>query len=164
MAAGKKKVVFRASVRGARRAGRSITWTGRKIQTEIIRAFADLGLDATKIYRAFAPHASGRLERGLKAHVRSFGGRVRVEIESTAVSKAGYPYTDVTRRGHRKRWIYPVTAKALRFPINGRIGFFKRVRGYRPARDWTEPAAAAVDRKVDQVAGRIGRVIDSGAV
>jgi hypothetical protein len=159
------EVVFRANVRGARRAGHQLHRAGRRLQTDLIHEMRGLAVTSTRTIRAYAPHRSGRLERGLQASVLSRGGYIRVVVRSTARSPEGFAYTDVTRFGHRKRWIYPKPPrKALRFYSvrAGKVIFARRVRGYRPSRDWMDPAAAAIEREASIVSERIGRRVVSG--
>lgn len=153
--------VFRASTRGARRSGHKLSAASRQMQTVILDEFAgELAPRAVQITRAFAPHRSGRLERGLKARVRSYGGRITVDIESTARSDAGYNYLPVTRFGHRVAFIYAKRAKALRIPLATGTIFRTRVRGYRPGRDWARAAFEAVEVELDRAAERLGRAVD----
>lgn len=154
------KAVFRASTRSARRVGHELSAAGRRIQPILIDTFAGLSRDALRITRAYAPHRSGRLERGLKARVRSYGGRVVVEVVSEARSDTGYDYLPVTRFGHRAAFIFPVKAKALRFYVGGQLVFRRFVRGYRPTRDWVDDAFRAVEIELDRASAEIGRKID----
>lgn len=161
----KGKAVVRASVRGARRKGYSLARAGRRIQTEILDEFAgNLAPRATEITRGFAPHRTGRLERGIQARVRSYGGRVSVEVLSTARSDEGFDYLPVTRFGHREAIIYPTHKKALAFlvpgPSGGRVIVRKSVKGYHPAVDWVELAYRAMQQEMDRAAERLGRRID----
>jgi hypothetical protein len=161
----KGKIVMRASVRGARRKGYGLRAAGRRIQTDLLDEFAgNLAPEATKITRGFAPHASGRLERGLKARVRSYGGRISVEVISTARADDGFDYLRVTRFGHKEAIIYPVRKKAIAF-IPGGAPSGKRivrawVRGYHPTHDWVEGAYRAMTQVLDEAAKRLGRKID----
>lgn len=154
-------VVIRASVRSARRPGHQLSATGRRVQPILLDEFAHLAPVSTRTVRAFAPHKSGRLERGIRASVRSYGGRITLEVESTARDQeTGYDYLPVTRFGHRVPIIYPVHAKALRIPLAGGVIYRKWVRGYKPARDWVADAFDALQRELDEAADRIGRAID----
>lgn len=159
-----RSAIFRANVRGARRAGQSLNRAGRVIQRELLDEMGyGLAPDMTRTARAYAPHDSGRLERGLQVSVRSYAGRITATMRSTARSDAGYAYTDVTRIGHRKRWIYPKPPRQfLRFPArSGGFVFARRVRGQRPATDWVERAGKAIDADIDRRSDRIGRRIVS---
>lgn len=154
-------VVFRGSVRGARRAGHGLRSGAREIQRYLLDEFAyRIAPTATRIFRNFAPHDSGRLERGLQARVRSYGGRIVIEVVSTARSDRGYDYLPVTRHGHRVAIIRPVHAKALRIPLAGGVIYRKFVRGYHPTHDWAQSAFDAMDRELEAAQARIGRVID----
>lgn len=156
--------IYRASVRGARRPGYALSRAGRVIQRELLTEMSfGVGRDALRIARAYAPHDSGRLERGLDVSVRSYAGRITATLRSSARSDAGYPYTDVTRFGHRKAFIYPHPPRRfLRWQNrSGGFTFARRVRGQRPAFDWVGRAAAAIDVELDRAEDRIGRQIAS---
>lgn len=153
--------VFRASVRGARRSGHKISAASRGLQTVLLDELAgEVAPNAVRITRQFAPHRSGRLDRGLQSRVRSHGGRITVEILSTARSQEGYDYLPVTRFGHRVAIIRPKRAKALRIPLASGVIFRKYVRGYRPKRDWAEAAFRAAEVELDRAAERLGRAVD----
>jgi hypothetical protein len=160
------KAIFRASARSARRPGYELrTRARRAIQSAILDEFAgNLAPSATRIARQFAPHRSGRLSRGLSASVTSRGGRITVTLDSAAVSDEGYPYTAVTRFGHRKQWIYPKPPNTrLRFFSRsaGRVIFPARVRGYKPLRDWVTSVSDAIEQDLTAAENRIGRQIVS---
>jgi hypothetical protein len=159
------KAIYRASVRGARRAGFDLDRAGRRLQTIILDEFAGHVAPAlTRTARDFAPHDTGRLERSIKAKVGSRGGRITVTLEAGPVSDEGYPYLDVTRYGHKTDPIYPVHAKALRLPAPGRgPGFIFRawVRGYHPASDWVADAAGSWEADMSAAEQRLGRAIDA---
>jgi hypothetical protein len=155
------KVILRASVRGARRKGYDLRRAGRRVQSSLLDEFAGrLAPESTRTVRAYAPHRSGRLERGLQGRVRSYGGRISIEITSTARSDAGYDYLPVTRFGHRKAIITPVHARALKIQTPEGVIFRKSVRGYRPDHDWVESAFRDLEDELDRAAERIGRTID----
>lgn len=159
------KAVIRASVRGARRKGYSLSRAGRAIQTEILDEFAGhLAPEATKVTRGFAPHRSGRLERGIRARVRSYGGRVILEILSTARSDEGFDYLDVTRFGHKQAIIFPRHAKAIAFipsgAPSGKAIVRAWVRGYRPDHDWVELAYEEMQHLMDEAARSLARRVD----
>lgn len=164
----KGKAIVRASVRGARRKGYGLRRAGRAIQTEILDEFAgNLAPEATKITRGFAPHRSGRLERGIKARVRSYGGRIILEVLSTARSDEGFDYLPVTRFGHKQAIIYPKTKKALAFriggpgaPSGGKVIVRAWVRGYKPDHDWVELAYEEMQHLMDEAAQHLARRVD----
>jgi hypothetical protein len=103
-----------------------------------------------RAYRVFAPRRSGRLRGNIASRV----GGTTLQVESTARSDQGYPYTGVTRYGHRVKRIYPRRAKALRFVIGGRVVFASSVRGYSPTHDWAQDAHPGARREV-ATAGRV---------
>lgn len=152
---------YRLSVRGARRAGHDISRAGRSIQTVLLDEFSGtLAPHLTRIARQFAPHDTGRLERGIKAVVGSRGGRITLELISTAVSDEGFPYTRVTRKGRGP--IRPKRARVLAWQGRGGGWVFAHfVRAWKPDRDWVQSAEGAWDREVDQAANRVGRQVVS---
>lgn len=152
---------YRLSIRGARRSGFALSRAGRAIQTVLLDEFAGtLAPHLTRIARDFAPHDKGRLERGIKAVVRSSGGRITLELLSTAVSDEGFPYTAVTRKGHG--WIRPKRAKVLAWRGRGPgFTFAMFVRPWKPGRDWVEAAEGAWEQEVDRAADRVGRQVVS---
>jgi hypothetical protein len=164
----KGKAVIRASARGARRKGYGLRRAGRAVQTEILDEFAGhLAPEATKVTRGFAPRRSGRLERNIRARVRSYGGRIILEVVSTARSDEGFDYLPVTRFGHKQAIIYPRHAKALAFrvggpgaPSGGKVIVRAWVRGYKPDHDWVELAHDAMRELMDEAARNLGRRID----
>lgn len=155
------KAVFRASLRGARRTGYKLTTAGARLQRILLDEMGHGGLasELTQTFRMFAPHRTGRLERNIRALVSSRGARVVVELESTARSDEGFPYTQATRTGRRA--VRPVRARVLRFVVGGRVVFTNYVRPYRPARDWAADAARASEAAMSTTSGRVGRRIDS---
>lgn len=158
-----ESAVYRASIRGARRAGFDLDAAGRRQQTFMLSEFARLTPILTRTARDWAPHDSGRLERGIKAIVSSRGGRIIVTLISTAVSDEGFAYTDVTRFGHRKARIYPKPPnRFLRWPSRqGGYIFARSVRGFKPTGDWVKRAMGSWERDVDAAAGRLSRAIDT---
>lgn len=122
-----------------------------------------IGRSALRIGRAYAPHDSGRLERGLSVAVRSYAGRITATLTSSARSDAGYAYTDVTRFGHRKAVIIPHPPRQfLRWRArSGKFVFARQVRGQHPAFDWVARAGGAIDVEIERAEDRIGRQIVS---
>lgn len=159
------KKVYKARVRGARRAGFDLDRAGRRLQTIILDEFAgNVAPHVTRVARDFAPHDTGRLERSIKASVASRGGGVTVTLWAGALSDEGYPYLDVTRYGHVTDPIRPVHAKALKIPAFGRgpgFGFFAWVRGYHPASDWVADAAGGWEQEMTAAEHRLARAIDA---
>jgi hypothetical protein len=128
------------------------------VQSALRREFAgELAPRILRVGRQTAPHSKGALARGLRSTVFRRGADTGVELKSTVRSRQGYPYTGVTRFGHRKRWIEPRRARALATPWGPRA----RVRGYRPARDWADDTHARAQPHVARSAQRIGRQLQS---
>lgn len=160
------KGIFRASVRSARKPGFRPRGAQRRMQRLILDVFAgQLAPRLTRVFRSFAPHRSGRLERGLNAKVSSRGGRIGVEVTSTgAVSDEGFPYLRITRFGHATNKIVP----KRRTGAHGRPaalafeGIVRRsTRGYHPSHDWVEDAYAAAEGALSAAQGAIARRVDS---
>lgn len=159
------KAVIRASVRGARRKGHGLSRAGRAVQTEILDEFAgNLAPTATKATRGFAPHRSGRLERSIKARVRSYGGRIILEVLAGPRSDDGFDYLDVTRFGHKQAIIFPKRAKAIAFipsgAPSGKAIVRAWVRGYKPDHDWVELVYEEMQHAMDDAARHLARRID----
>lgn len=161
------RAIFRASVQGAKKPGTKLSGAPREIQRVLLDEMGyRLAPQVTRIFRDFAPHDKGRLERGLQSTVTSAGGRITVNVVSTAESDDGYPYTDVTRFGHRKAWIYPTGGrKFLRFKgSGGGFVFARRVRGQVRRVDWARLAGDATDQAIAEREDEIGRQIVSRVI
>jgi hypothetical protein len=148
------RVTFRAEV--TPRLARRFFRASQQVDTIIRRELhGDLAPRLLRVSRQAAPERRGRLARGLRA-VPGAGGH-SVEVVSTVRSEDGYPYTGVTRLGHRKEWIVPRRKKALRTPWGPR----RRVRGYKPAGDWADKAHRLAQPHVSRSAQRIGRQLEA---
>jgi hypothetical protein len=127
-----------------------------------------------------APEESGRLISGIRGIIR--GRRILVFTVRAEDPDSGFDYVDVTRFGHRVARIYPgQKARSVTSPValtaagtpritSGRgaradifrgakvlktkHGYFASVRGYKPSRDWVEPA-------IDDIQDAGGRVVES---
>ncbi len=134
------------SFRGFRRGADSLdAIMARELSTE-------LGPRLLRVSRQAAPRKRGALERGLR-FTAARTSRLGVEVISTVRSPEGFPYTDVTRFGHRKAWIEPRHKKALRTPWGPR----RRVRGYKPSHDWADDAFSLAQPHIARSADRVGR-------
>jgi len=154
------RATFTATVE--RHDGHRFSRGARQAKLIMLREFeGDLGPRLLRVSRQAAPEASGKLQRGLHSEVRLRAGRVGIEIRSTARSDTGYPYTGVTRVGHRSAYIEPRSKQALAFMIGGRQLIRKRVRGYHPSHDWAEDAHFASKPHVVLAARRIGRQLQA---
>jgi hypothetical protein len=153
--------VYRASVIGAGRPGRRLIGARRALQAELTATMREEAGHMERIARPFAPKDRGLLRQRLEARVHSRGGRIFATLHSQARNPTtGFAYTNVTRFGHRKRWIYPRRASHLVFRgRDGNLVFAKRVRGYRPENDWAELAAKAMDAHLSATEDQIGRRI-----
>lgn len=163
--AGRGDAVFRATVHGYRRVAGKLSRAGREVQPVILAEFRGrLSRDALQALRRFAPEETGALKRAMAAPVFSQGGVVRVTVRSPVRDeRSRYPYTPVTRFGHRRRYIVPRRAKFLRFfwLKQGRWVTLQRVRGQHPGHDWVATAEPQVLIEVDRAGERIGRAVTS---
>ena len=110
--------------------------------------FDELLPNILETFRSYAPHRTGALREGLEWRASSPG----YELVSTA-ENAGFNYTEVTRFGHRKRWIEPVEGDYMTFFKEGKFRRVKRFRGHQPKSDWALEAMRPTIREVDRVAG-----------
>jgi len=135
--------------------------------------------DAELIYKEAAPKRSHRLARGIKA----VGHGDEVFVRAVAVDpKTGFDYVAVSRFGHRKDFIVPVSksgqprqsrtvrrdptgrfvtrgAPALVFSSRGSTWKLSQVRGFRPKGDWVDKAWPAVKEAADTELDRVGTEI-----
>src|SRR4051794_9873618 len=99
-----RKDRIKAEVKGAGRQASRARSVGRMIDSA--ESARNVGDDAELIYQEAAPHRSGRLARGIRAI--SVGDEV--VVSAVAVDpKTGFDYVAVSRFGHRKNVIRPVT-------------------------------------------------------
>lgn len=152
----KRRSRINAKVEGAGRQAKAAREIANMLNLE--RSARDVAKDAELIYAANAPHRSGRLSRGIRA-VATGGGDVAVT--ATAVDPdTGFDYVRVSRFGHRKALIFPVTKRgqrrqsrtkvrdpktgrftsrgrsALVFNSRGKTWKLPYVKGFRPKGDW----------------------------
>lgn len=168
MAKTRGTAVLRANVQGYRRVEGKLRGAGRIIQPAINAEFRGrLSGRMLNIARDYAPEETGRLSEHLVVPVSTRAGRVFATLRSPVRDEgSNYPYTGVTRFGHRKAYIYPVRRPVLRFFWHrySRWHTAKRVRGRRVAFDWVERARPRIERETAQSAQRIGRVIGTRIV
>lgn len=129
----------------AQNAARDVGRIRSNLSPALRRALIRLGPRLERIYSAVAPHNTGKLASEIRSEFRT---PEQIEVVSPVKSAEGFPYTGVTRFGHRSAFIYPRTARALRFQIGGRTIFATRVRGYHPARDWADSGLPLARREV----------------
>lgn len=121
------------------------------------------------IYKQHAPKRSGRLARGIK--VTAVGDTAVLTVNAIDPG-TGFDYVAVSRLGHRKRYIFPVTksgqprktrrakrgpggafvvrdAGKLVFRSRGKIWRLSGVRGFRPKADWVKTAFPEVKAVAD---------------
>jgi hypothetical protein len=168
-----------AKVEGARELAARASAISGILDNELTRSAQQLGVDAELIYQRHAPRRSGRLARGIRAV--ALGDQVFVS--AVAVDpKSQYDYVGVTRFGHRKRVIVPVTKRGLPrkartvrrtktgqfaergrghlvFQSLGRWWFLSHVRGFRPKTDWVQDAWPEVKMLADAEMEKLAREI-----
>jgi hypothetical protein len=175
----KKKAKFGAKVEGAGRQAANARSIGRMIDSGMADSARNVGDDAELIYQAAAPRRTGRLGQG----IRAVPAGDSVVVTATAVDpKTGFDYVAVSRFGHRKRLIVPVTKAgrprrarrtsrgltgrfanrgrgALAFNSRGKRWVLPSVKGFRPRVDWVDTAwpevSAAADTEMEQTGNEI---------
>lgn len=132
-------------------------------------AVRDLGERAELIYAAHAPHATGRLARGISSQAQGLSAVVRADARNP---QSGYDYVGVTRFGHRQARLYakhaPATVLAtgkarvgvLRFTIGGRVFYRRSVKAYHPLQDWSQRAMPQIRAQADRTMAELGRKIE----
>lgn len=157
----RKTEKFSANVKGANQQAARARRVSSTISDSMMQSLRDVSADAELIYQAHAPRRSGRLARGIRAVPV---GVDQVTVSAVAVDpKSGFDYVAVTRFGHRKRIIVPVSRGGSRrksravvrtatgqfakrsggrlvFTSRGRLWRLSSVRGFRPKSDWVEDA------------------------
>ncbi len=185
------QILLTAEVERADQSARNFTEASRAVDRDLIKlARGDLSDEATQAMRDVAPVETGLLKEVIEAKV-SFGrGQVRVSINSPVVDfDTNYPYTGVTRFGHRQAWIYPKHetqpifepgrttihgdpqsqffyekghAPTLKVHAKGRYEtpiYRSRVRGYQPSGDWVERGLPAANDAAEELGNRVARQI-----
>jgi hypothetical protein len=153
------KPVFRSTVRGVGQVAASHSRSKASLRNEIEASTRRLDREVPVLYREFAPRDTGELHRGIESRTyrRGAGSNQTVGVEVT--SSAGH--SDITRRGHRRKRIYPKGTNVLKVHFAGRrfssTIFRAWVRGHKPESDWAEDARPAVSRAVAVEASRLNR-------
>lgn len=124
--------------------------------------------ELAQVFREAAPEGTEdedtiHLAEEIEARMSFPRGRIAVSIVSPVRGAPGatwrpYPYTGVTRFGHRGA-IRPRVRKMLRWRRDGRTWFAHETAGHTPARDWVADAAPAAERVTNNVAERVGRMV-----
>lgn len=150
------EIKLRARIHGARALGRRFLRAAGLIKPDLREELARLMPVHSRIMKTVAPKRSGELASEIRPRPSGSG----YEIISPVRSEEGFPYTGVTRFGHRVAFIYPHSPDgALHFTIGGRSIFAKRVRGYHPASDWARKGFPPAVAATQQSAQRLGRRI-----
>lgn len=125
--------------------------------------------ELTAVFRAAAPYDeledmdTIHLRDELEARMSFPRGRIAITVHSPVRGASGptwapYPYTGVTRFGHRGP-IRARFAKRLRWVRGGQVYFAKQTAGFQPMGDWVDEARPAADRVSQRIAERVGRVV-----
>lgn len=143
-----------------------------RLREEVRGAKQDVAEDAELIFSAHALKKSGRLSRGISSRVIGEDVIVRADARNP---KTGYDYVAVTRFGHKVKWIVPrpdrqpATVRAtgrprqtgpraaLAIPVGGKLIFRKRVKGFKPKRDWAADALPEVETEAGERMAQLGR-------
>jgi hypothetical protein len=111
MANGKGQLLIRATVERADRAARELDQAARRVDRAIRDEFqheGELNSDATEAMRDVAPVDTGLLQEVIEGRLSYGSGAAVLTIHSPVRDPAtNYPYTGVSRFGHRRQWIYP---------------------------------------------------------
>lgn len=155
--------VYDASVEGAGRASRRLDRAAAELPGVVRDEMRLLQPEIEAIFVDSAPYDyderdDTHLAEELEVDV-SKGGRIRLVVNSPVRDpKSGYPYTGVTRFGHRGV-LRPKKAARLRWRDAAGWHSAEQTAGYHPASDWVEGAAIEADREVERSADRLGRTI-----
>lgn len=148
---------FRVEIEGAGPLAQRIRRASRAILPVTGAEMRGLAPRLTRLFQGVAPRRSGRLSRSIASNMI---GPTALETTSTARSDEGYPYTGVTRIGHRVAYIYPRKGRALKITLpSGEVIFRARVRGSRPTHDWASRGFRPAERAAEESGRRIGRQI-----
>lgn len=173
---------FRVLASGAREQASRAREVSREIDAGMQASARNVGSDAELIFQAHAPKRTGRLARG----IRAIPAGDTIVVSATAVDpKSAFDYVGVTRFGHQKRFIVPVSksgrarksrtvlrtstgqfstrsAAKLVFTSRGRLWRLSRVRGFRPKGDWVDRAIPEIqviaDTEMEKTGNRITAV------
>lgn len=165
------QTLIRAEVRGARGIADRMRGRARKVRPGIEAEMrGELGSKARRLYQVAAPSKTRRLADRIGVQVA--GQRMQV-VSGVADPRSGFHYTGVTRFGRGE--VKPRTDRApatvsdtrrprqtgsraaLRFVIGGRVIYARRVKAYRPSRDWATKAHAGARREVREAGRRVVR-------
>lgn len=161
--------IFEARSSGGQRAAREMRQAARGIRRVMFEQMQLSQEQLTDVFRDFAPYDEFEdmdtihLRDELEARLSFPRGRIRITVHSPVRGAGGatwapYPYTGVTRFGHRGV-IRPRLRRRLRWVRGGVTYFRSRSAGYHPVRDWVDEAKPEADRVSERIAERVGRVV-----
>lgn len=169
--------VLRVNVRGAGKAAKDFNRMKRRIQDAINAELRLIGIASEDVFRDVAPEDTGQLGEAIRAVplFRALRPSVRVLVEPLEGHGGNaHDYLTVTRRGHKKRRIYPRTARALKVHVEGHrnphafifrasvAGVGHEGEGAQPIIDWVSRAQPQITRTLDKAERRLGRRIERG--
>ena len=173
-----RRDVFRFNVRGAGTVARSFDRLQRSLQNDIIAELRELGIESTELFQKAAGEDTGQLAAHIRAvpYFRAVRPRMTITVDRLSGHEGAkitpYDYLGVTRRGHRKRRIYPKGARtALKVHIMGHrnphlfiyrssVSGVPAPEGSTWRGDWVSRAQPATDRLADEGQRRLGRRIE----
>lgn len=107
-----------------------------------------VGREAVYDFRLAAPVRSERLRNGIRARrVEDYGLDITIHAKDP---ESGYDYAAVTRFGHRKKRIWPTSAKTLKVNFVSGPRYCGSVRGFTPAGDWVDKALPIVQDEAEK--------------
>ena len=138
----------------------------------------EIAEDAEIIYAAHALKRTGRMARGIHAHVGGFGGK-SVFVSISAKASDGFDYVGVTRFGHRgmivpradrgpasvvptKRDRQVGHLAALRFMYKGRVTYARSTKGFHPTTDWVDKATPEIQASARATMRALARELRKG--
>lgn len=147
-------------MQGAGQRARDFSRAERALQDQLIAELRQLSVTSAELLRGVAPEKTGHLKMGIRARISFQAAHPMVNVVSESRAAGGYNYTSVTRFGHRQAQITPRAGSRFH-------GFYsegyeteiypKRVRGYRPARDWVEAVMPQIKSELDRATRSLGR-------
>lgn len=151
---------------GAGDVARNFDRAARALQDRLIRELRRLAPDVVETVRFFAPVDSSDLANRLAVRLSFLARQPKFTVVSPT-THGGYPYTAVTRFGHRKAIIQGRPLLTIHGPGRTEITrLATSVRGvghggpYKP-HDWVATAAPLVNDHVERAGARLGRSITS---
>lgn len=153
-------VSFDFRIQGTRRLTAGLQESRTRTLGALNRGLRNLGRIVTPMLQEATPRRTGKLRSSTRFRIRGRAEDQTLEILQTAKTPTGEFYGRFVRVGTRPHTIRPVRAQALRFEINGRIVFAKRVRhpGTRP-NPYARETLRRAEPRIRQVVEEMGRSV-----